>query len=382
MKVLIVYHAGAMENARRIYQALVQTGVIELTVIVPQRLKVDQVYAPTGWLCAQREGDDGYRLIPVPLRDPLNYGQGFESEPLGQVIKQIRPQIIHVVDEATSGYLFQVVWQRLIASPRSKVLFYGFDNLLIRHSWKSYLAWKLTWVQMAGGVTANSEALEILKRAGFPLGLPLRRIFWGIPTDVFKPMDQVALRKRLGLDCIHIVGFVGRLVREKGLGWLLAAFKRLPSQVHCLIIGSGPMREEVKCWSEHVDLVGRVHLYDARRYEEMPTYLNCMDVLAVPSLTTQHWKEQYGRVIAEAMACGVPVVGSDSGAIPEVMGSAGLIVPEGNVSALMEALQTAIFDKERRAYLTNEGLRRVDQELSVRAMSRRLWSFYSRILAT
>ena len=128
MKVLIVYHAGAMQNPRQIYQALAQAGNVELTVIVPEKLKVDRVYNSTGWLCVEHaENCDGYRLVPMPLRNPSNYGQGFESEPLRRFIKQTRPDIIHVLDEPRSGYLFQVVWQRLMVSRRSKVLFYGFE---------------------------------------------------------------------------------------------------------------------------------------------------------------------------------------------------------------------------------------------------------------
>ena len=80
------------------------------------------------------------------------------------------------------------------------------------------------------------------------------------------------------------------------------------------------------------------------------------------------------------MACGVPVVGSDSGAIPEVIGPAGLIVLEGDATALAKALQAAIFNQETRAHFIQHGFKRVKEELSVDAMSRRLLAFYNRIL--
>ena len=139
------------------------------------------------------------------------------------------------------------------------------------------------------------------------------------------------------------------------------------------------MRGELELWSELPSLAGRVHLLDAKPADELPRYLNCMDVLAVPSLTTIWWKEQYGRVIAEAMACGVPVVGSDSGAIPEVVDSAGLIVPEGDVGALRDGLCRVIFT-EIRGRLIQQGLQRAQQELSVETMSQRLVSFYEQVL--
>lgn len=381
MKLLIIYHAGAMQNARAIYQALARSSNVDLTVIVPTKLKVDRVYDSSGWLNIECEEEcDGYHIVPVPLYNPSNYGQGFESECLRRLIKQLQPDIIHVLDEPTSGYLFQVVWQRLIVAPHSKVLFYGFQNLPIHLRRRSRLKWKLTWAQMAGGAAANSEALENVKHAGFPRHRPLERIFWGIPTDIFKPMDSVALKKDLNLDYEHIVGFVGSFVPVKGLPILLAAMCRLPSTAHCLMIGSGPMRAELELWSGLPDLSGRIHLCDVMPPGTVAKYMNCMDVLVLPSVTMPYLKEQYGRVLAEAMACGVPVVGSDSGAIPEVIGSAGSVVPEGDASALAEAVHTAILDSEARQCLKQQGLQRAEQELSVEAMAQRLLDFYHRVL--
>ena len=72
---------------------------------------------------------------------------------------------------------------------------------------------------------------------------------------------------------------------------------------------------------------------------ELPAEYRKIDALVLPSLTRPNWKEQFGRVLVEAMASGVPVIGSDSGAIPGVIGDAGRIVPEGDVVALAGALR-------------------------------------------
>lgn len=380
MKILTIYHAGAMRNALEIYSAMAAEPSIELIVAVPERCAVDRVYNLSGWLEVERERDsDGYRLVPLPLVDPSGYGSGYEASALRKLIQHSKADIVHVWDEPFSYCLHQVSWLRALFARRSKVLFYGFQNTPFKWGLLGRVIARSVWTQVAGGATANSEALSHLRHAGFPRGRPTERIFWGIPTRLFKPMEKLALRKVLGLEYEHIVGYVGRLVPEKGLSWLLAAMKQLPRNIHCLIIGNGPLRGEIELWSELPSLVGRVHLLDAQPVEELPNYLNCMDVLAVPSLTTMDWKEQYGRVIAEAMACGVPVVGSDSGAIPEVIDSAGFIVPEGDVAQLAEALQKAIFDEVRLSFI-QQGLQRAEKELSVQAMSQRLVDFYSRIL--
>jgi glycosyltransferase involved in cell wall biosynthesis len=381
MKLLIVYHAGAMQNSRAIFRVLAGAGGQELTVVVPQTLNVDRVYHPSGRLSVEREENgQGYRLVPVPLRDPANYWQGFESESLRRVIKQTQADIIHVFDEPVSGYLFQVAWQRLAASRRSQVLFYGFENLPIYFGPRGWLKWRTTWACIAGGAAANTETLVNVRRAGFPAHRPLERIFWGVPTEIFQPLNKSTIKKELGFDHEYLVGFVGRLVEHKGLMVLLAAMRRFPARVHCLIVGNGPMRAELELWSGLPDLRGRIHLRDVVEPETLVQYMNCMDVITLPSLTTAHWKEQYGRVIAEAMACGVPVVGSDSGAIPEVIGSSGLVVPEGDPVALGDALHRLLSSAEAREGLRAEGLKRVVEELSVQAMSERLWQLYGRVL--
>lgn len=379
MKILIVSPVGETTHIRKIPKALAQNGQVELTVVAPEKVVTERVYNPAGWFRLEvKKYVDGCHLIPVPLKDPYNFSGGFNSEPLRRIIKNFKPDIVQVWGGPTAEWLFQVVWLKLRTWRKAKVIFYGFDNLPIRLGKRSRIKWWVTWTQVAGGIEADSEGVENVQRAGFRG--PVERIFWGIPTDVFKAMDRLGLKRDLGLDYDYIVGYVGRLVPEKGLLVLLAAMRRLPSSVHCVIIGSGPMRAELELWSGSADFAGRVHLFDAIGPEKVAMYMNCMDVLTLPSLTTPHWKEQYGRVIGEAMACGVPVVGSDSGAIPEVIGGAGLIVPEGEPSALSEALKTAIFNEEARNQLIQNGLQRAQEELSVEAMSKRLLGFYERIL--
>jgi glycosyltransferase involved in cell wall biosynthesis len=105
-----------------------------------------------------------------------------------------------------------------------------------------------------------------------------------------------------------------------------------------------------------------------------------MSVLVLPSLTTPTWKEQFGHVLVEAMACGVPVIGSDSGAIPEVIGDAGLIVPEGNVDALADAIQSLISAPALRVDLAARGRSRVQAEYTNDSVARRLAAFWEGVI--
>jgi glycosyltransferase involved in cell wall biosynthesis len=381
VKVLIIYHAGASLNARSIFNELASIDSITLSVIAPERLKVDRVYDPTGWLrCIASEKTETYRTFSVPLRDPTNYQRGFQRKALRAAMKTVEPDVIHVLDEAYSGYLFQVVWERLTVCAKAKILFYGFDNLPLHFRLHSSLKWRWTWSQISGGLAANSECLKNLREVGFPKRLPLERVFWGVPTEIFRPMDKQSLKKELGLNFDHLVGFIGRLSPDKGLKVLIDAIRRLPESVHLLVVGSGPMKEELESLSIRSSLAGRIHVQDAVETAQLVKILNALNVLCLTSLTLKKWKEQYGRVISEAMACGVPVVGSDSGAIPEVIGPAGLIVPEGDSALLADALSLVLFDDKTGERLRREGLTRVEEELSCKAMARKLHGFYDRIL--
>jgi glycosyltransferase involved in cell wall biosynthesis len=103
----------------------------------------------------------------------------------------------------------------------------------------------------------------------------------------------------------------------------------------------------------------------------MPEVLNEMDVLVLPSRTGQYWKEQFGRVLVEAMACGVPVIGSSSGAIPAVIGEAGLVVPEGDIQGFRDALLKLRIDPGLRQQLIVKGLSRVLKEYAIPVVAER-----------
>lgn len=156
------------------------------------------------------------------------------------------------------------------------------------------------------------------------------------------------------------VGFAGRLVPEKGVRDLVHATASIGARL--LLVGDGPLRDEA-ARSSHVEVVA------GTSHAEMPRAYARMDVLALPSRTTATWAEQFGRVLVEALWCGVPVVGSDAGEIPWVVDATGggVVVPEGNVGALAGALARLRDDPAGRAELARRGREGVERLFSVRA---------------
>jgi glycosyltransferase involved in cell wall biosynthesis len=112
----------------------------------------------------------------------------------------------------------------------------------------------------------------------------------------------------------------------------------------------------------------------------MDGFWSSLDVLVVPSRTTRNWAEQFGRVIVEAMARDVPVVGSSSGAIPEVIGDAGLVVPEGDVEALAAALTRLRAEDDLRRTLVERGRQRVKRVYAEDMVMRGTVAFYEKVL--
>jgi len=162
------------------------------------------------------------------------------------------------------------------------------------------------------------------------------------------------------------VGYAGRLVASKGLTDLLAAVRKLDAPVELLLIGNGELRAQLEGQPIPGSAVRVVH---GLTHAEMADGYAQLDVLVLPSLTTPTWKEQFGRVIVEALWCGVPVVGSDSGEIPwliELTGG-GLVFPEGDSDALAAALRKLREQPQLRAGLAQAGRAAVQRLFSVPA---------------
>jgi glycosyltransferase involved in cell wall biosynthesis len=161
------------------------------------------------------------------------------------------------------------------------------------------------------------------------------------------------------------VGYAGRLVPEKGLLDLAAAVKSIGMKWRLLLVGSGPQRNELNSYGSFVETRSDYS------HDRMPEAFAEMDVLVLPSRTTPTWTEQFGRVLVEALWCGIPVVGADSGEIPWVIATTGggIVYPEGDVGALATALKRLESDPELRAQLAARGRRAVQERFSVQAVA-------------
>ncbi len=236
---------------------------------------------------------------------------------------------------------------------------------------RATLARSQAWI--AGG----QLVYEAMRSRGYPAGSG-RVLTLAVDTSAFSCPDRdrrTVLQQPLGLKP-PLIGYIGRLTSDKGLRILMRALEQVggdrPWSLLCL--GSGPMKREILRWAVARGWAARVRV-ELARHEEVPAYLAAMNLLVAPSQTTRHWKEQFGRMLIEAFACGVPVIASDSGEIPHVVGTAGRIVPERNVDSWAAAITEFLTRPELGDELARRGLER-SHNYSVTTVAEHYREFY------
>ncbi|MFP4056676.1 MAG: glycosyltransferase [Candidatus Brocadiia bacterium] len=350
MRVLVTSHACVVEANRRKLDLLARKDDVELALICPRTVRRE-----LGTYRAPRASPAGYRIEALPALY-ASHTYRFFYLGAGRAIRRLAPDVVHVEEEPWS----LAAWQAVRACRRlagTRVLCFTWQNLPVRYGWPHEAIRRRVLAAADAAIAGNAEAAGLLREGGFEGPVHVLPQF-GVDPERYAPRDESPLRRELGLQGL-VAGFAGRLVPEKGVELLLDALAGLAGEWSVLVVGRGPLRDGLAARLAKPPFAGRSALVEAVPRDQMPRYLNAMDLLALPSRAAAHWKEQFGHVLIEAMACQVPVVGSTCGAIPEVVGDAGMVVPEGQADALREAIERLMGLEEERAELGRRGRQRV-----------------------
>jgi glycosyltransferase involved in cell wall biosynthesis len=363
LRVLRISHS-AVVTAWRQRERLLRAGGVDLTVVTAAR------WEEGGALVAfTPDGDD----FAVPARTLGRHPNLFlfDPRPLWRLLGDGRWDLIDMHEEPFGLAVAEVLVLRALRARGTPFLVCSAQNLDKRYPppFRWFERWSLR--SAAGAYTCNAEAGRILRRKG--LGGELELLPLGVDTDRFRPAERPPPVDRLR------VGFVGRLIPLKGVDVLLRAVA-LDDRLDLDVYGGGPDEAVLRELAARSGLTDRVtfhgHVDEAALVDVFPTF----DVLAVPSVTTDGWVEQFGRVVVEGQASGVPVVASDSGALPDVVGETGLLVPPSDPAALAAALVRTLDEPGLWARLRKEGLRNVAR-FSWAAVADRQRDLYGRAVA-
>jgi glycosyltransferase involved in cell wall biosynthesis len=306
---------------------------------------------------------------------------------LKKIVRQVEPDIFHIDEEPYNLATFQAM--RLAQSQRIPTVVFSWQNL-----WRLYpppFSWMERYIlnRTDALIVGNSEAREVWQRKGYQGPLHLIPQF-GVDPTIYYRRERVVRRGRKSVFKYRnvsqpsqpalVIGYVGRLVEEKGIEVLLQAASKLTGPWTLQILGDGPDRPRLERMVQWLGISGRVTFDQKLPSTHLPNYFSGLDVLVLPSRTRSNWKEQFGRVLIEAMACDVITVGARTGAIPEVIGEAGLTFAEGNVLELQTHLQQLLDDVALRQALRHKGRQRVVENYTQAAVAQKTVQVYRTVL--
>ena len=334
-----------------------------------------------------------FELVGLPALGPTVSTTRYLLRGLGAALRRAAPEIVLVETEPWAWLRWQTWWHTRRLKTRARFGEFSWENVR-RPGVKGRV---LSWIYRAAVRTAdfvicgNGEAGEFFREAGLPRERLLVSPQLGVDTEIFRPADAALKAQRraaLGLPPdAFIVGFSGRLLEMKGVPDLIEAVERLRTRPGCeavqlAVLGPGDIgpllgsRAQAPEW---------LHVRPACTHPEMAEFIQALDLFVLPSREWNRdglqWREQFGHVLIEAMACGVPVLGSSCGAIPAVLGDPAQIFPEGDVARLAEMLHAWVRDPALRAAVIQRQTLRLHENYTNPILARNWAEFIIRVAA-
>lgn len=367
MKIVMLSKALVQGAYQKKLEELARLPGVQLLALVPPYWREPRV----GVLPLERRFTHGYRLEVLPMRfnghHHFHYYVG-----LGRVLARERPAILHIDEEAFNPATFLAM--RAGVAVGARCCFYNYANISRFYPPPFNLFERYVFHHAAHGLVANAEAEAIVRRHGYLGPLTILPQF-GVDPDLFAP---AATPHNEG-GCT--IGYVGRLVPEKGVLDLIDALVGLPATTRLHLVGDGILRPQIEERARTLGLRAQLTLTPQVASSAIPAILRDLDLLVLPSRTWPNWKEQFGRILIEAMSCGIPVIGSSSGEIPNVIGDAGVVFPEGDSAALRAALLRLITDPTQRRNLAQRGRAHVLRNYTQVALAQRYYELYGTMVA-
>lgn len=371
-RMISIGHSYVAAVNRKLAHEMARAGDWEVTAVAPSvfdgELRPIALEPAAGEFC---------HLEAVRARQTRHVHLMWYSGRLRELLRQPW-DLVHCWEEPFVVSGGEVAW---LTPKETPLVFYTFQNLA------KWYPPPFSWIERysinrcSGWLAAGRLVEETMAGRGYGRK-PHRIMPLGVDVDRFRPNPRAGEQVRRNLSWISsgppVVGYLGRFVPEKGLDLLMEVLDRIQSPWRALFVGAGPMEQRLREWGSRHD--GHVKVLAGVPHSDAPDYLNAMDVLCAPSQTTVRWREQFGRMLIEAFACGVPVLTSDSGEIPYVVQDAAIVVGETDVEKWTEELGRLLENPSLRSKFSAAGLERARREYSWPNLASRHLEFFDELI--
>lgn len=352
MKLMVISHFCSNPVAQHIYAEVERQTNWKITIVTP-RLWVDEYGNP---FRDQRWPEFKGEILRIPVLNPGNPILHVYRSLWVKILRQVNPDFIYLYQEPYALVTFPIYLANYL-SVQKPIGFFTWQNIYKRYPFpfRQFEKWVLdqTTLMFCG----SQGAEEVFRQKGY-VGKSLLHPS-GIDPAIYFPQPEAASQKQTFCDPDQVlIGYVGRFVEEKGLKTLLNALAQLQDLPwRLLMVGRGVYEAEFDHLAQQLQLTDRICRIGYLPESETPNYFSMFDIVVLPSETRARWKEQFGRVIIEAMACGTPVVGSDSGEIPNLIRrtGGGVVFQEGQPDSLAQQLRQMITNHSLRSQLAQQG---------------------------
>lgn len=368
---LVISHAATNAVNRNIYIKLQELGW-NTALLIPESIQFSS---------GRKAADTKRTIDPVIYLKPLlgNNPRTYIYEGLTALLDELKPKIVLLDNDPVSRLAVEAgKWcrknNRVLVCQSCENLAIDLRSSFQRGGIKSipaavykYFLKRRSLPLVTSVFTISKEGTTVFEKMGYKnvCQIPL-----GFNPCIFFPNEGSRKRIRNELQLNKpVIAYFGRLTKEKGVHLLIEALAGLKDLEWTFMID----RFDLYATSYHVFLqqlisdhgiADRVVYIDAG-HEEIAEYMNAADAVIVPSISTPKWKEQYGRVASEAMACGKVVIVSASGTLPELVGECGIVFPEGDIVALKNELKRYLNNPGQFNYLKTEAAKRAKEYLSL-----------------
>jgi glycosyltransferase involved in cell wall biosynthesis len=373
MRVLMVSKACLVGAYQRKLEEIARFPDIDLMVAVPPSwrdgsrvIQVEQVHT------------EGYELVVEPIQ--FNGSFHFHFYPrLGRRMRSFAPDVVHIDEEPYNLGTAHAMW--LAKRTGARALWFSWQNLNRDYPIPFDLIEAYNLQNTDYAIAGSEGAASVWREKGYEGPMAIIPQF-GVDPRIFTPDSSSTpgrVRSRHRPSQSFEIGYVGRLVPEKGVDLLLDAVADLQGMWRLHILGDGSEKSALKAQTRLLELTTQVTFRGWLPSMRMPAFYRQLDVLVLPSRSQPNWVEQFGRVLIEAMACEVPVIGSDCGEIPHVIDDAGLVFPENDAAALRTCLERLMRDPEMASNLARRGRERVRRYFTQESIAARTVAVYRKI---